>query len=165
MASSLPSSRLKPPLLSSSSMPAKGAAEAVTTEVIERLFVCDISRDFYYFWLHFTFVNNQTFFWRWIFQNRKKLSRLLDPRSNQRRLRWIFVDVDFFSSSLRSGPAKKPAEHTSTKNRRARWPSPKDQNRATMLLLPRHIIWLQSASLGTQNFYQYLKFVSIFVVW
>ena len=41
---------------------------------------------------------------------KKKLSRLLDPRSNQRRLRWIFVDVEFFSSSLRSGPAKKPAE-------------------------------------------------------
>ena len=77
---------------------------------------------FIIFGLHFTFVkyNNQTFFfWRVtnilnFFKKEKKTeSTARDPRSNQRRLRWIFVDVEFFSSSLRSsGPAKKPAERT-----------------------------------------------------
>ena len=156
MASSLPSSRLKPPLLSSSSMPAKGAAEAVTTEVIERLFVCDISRDFYYFWLHFTFVNNQTFFWRWIFQKWKKTestarsekqSTATEMNFCRRRVLLIFVA---FRAGKETGRANTSLSHQEPPS--AFWPSPKDQNRATSFCDTFYL------ALGRENFINIYNF-------
>ena len=171
---SLPSSRLKPPLLSSSSMPAKGAAEAVTTEVIERLYFvftrffewCRFHKIFYNYFgctLHickiitelllFLTLNNN------ISKNEKKTestarsekqSTATEMNFCRRRVLLIFVA---FRAGKETGRANTSLlSHQEPPS--AFWPSPKDQNRATKLL--RHILF----GFGARKFYQYLQFLN-----
>ena len=155
-------------------MPAKGAAEAVTTEVIERLYFvftrcfewCRFHKIFYNYFgctLHickiitelllFLTLNNN------ISKNEKKTestarsekqSTATEMNFCRRRVLLIFVA---FRAGKETGRANTSLlSHQEPPS--AFWPSPKDQNRATKLL--RHILF----GFGARKFYQYLQFLN-----